>query len=54
MVGFDMVNEEDSTPPIKEFTNDLFKAKQEFDDTLPFFFHGKFSLDNFANSWGKH
>lgn len=39
--GFDMVNEEDSTPPIKDFVKQLYEAKHLFKGNFPLFLHGK-------------
>jgi hypothetical protein len=41
IAGFDMVNEEDTTPPMKEFLDSLLKARETLNDDCPFYFHGK-------------
>lgn len=37
--GFDMVNEEDTTPALKEFIKDLHSAKNDLNGNFPVFFH---------------
>lgn len=41
IAGFDMVNEEDTTAPLKEFTEMLMQSKRTLDGDCCFYFHGK-------------
>ena len=44
IVGFDLVNEEDFTPPIQDFVKLLFKESKNGD--FPLVFHAGESMDN--------
>ena len=44
IAGFDMVNEEDATAPLKEFVDTLMNSKKNLCGDCPFYFHGNKSL----------
>ena len=39
IAGFDMVNEEDFTPPIFEFLNEILDGRSKDENKLPCYFH---------------
>jgi hypothetical protein len=49
IAGFDMVNEEDTTAPLKDCVSMLDDAHNELRGYCPFYFHGKTQMANLSS-----